>query len=522
MMAIEKRGRTASPGTRMGLRSGSSARVWWAAILVVALFAGACGGDSEPPVTTAAAAVTTTAAAEAATTTSAAATTTTADAVTTTTAAGATTTAPPATTTTAAEEPAATEEETGPSAEVFPVTIEHKYGKTVVESSPERVVTVGFSEQDPVLALGVIPVAVREWFGGHPHAVWPWAQDELGEGTPEVLTMAYGDLNYELLASLDPNLLVATHAGVTEEEYALLSAMAPTLVEPAEYPAFGVSWHDQTVLIGTALGLGEEAEAAVSDTRDAVEETRLLYDGFGGATFAWANPTGAGTYWVVGANTPPMRLLQDLGLTYPDQIAAVVGDLDSYELSGERIELLDVDVLIMRASPDLRATFEEDPLWGALDVMAEGRVLWLDPSDTIYGALSFTTILSIEYLLEELAPLILAKLHPEEAAAMRAWEMVFDSNAAWSLKAPHIEDSENLEESNERYRDGGEEMGGFSLRPTAAVIEGETATITYDVLFGDSAAYEDLNGVINLVEGAWVVSRDTYCGFLAQARTPCP
>ena len=504
-----------SPGGKG--RSGSSPRlrVLWAATMVFFLLATACGGDSEPAATTAAAPTTTAApATEAPTTTAAPATTQ----------APATTTAAAATeaedTTTTAAEPTDMEDE--PMADgVFPVVIQHKFGETVVESPPERVITVGFSEQDPVLALGVIPVAIREWFGGHPHAVWPWAQDELGDGTPEVLTMAYGDLNYELLASLNPDLMIATHAGITEEEYALLAAIAPTLPETAEYPAFGVPWHAQTVLIGAAMGLAEEAEALVAETVSAVEETSELHGGFGGATFAWANPTGDGTYWVVGANTPPMRLLQDLGLTYPDEIAEVVGELDSYELSGERIELLDVDILIMRASPDQQAVFEDDPLWGALDVMADGRILWLDTSDPIYGALSFTTILSIEYLLEQLAPLIMATLHQEEAAAMSAWAIVFDSNAEWALKAPHIEDSDNLEESNEQYRAGGEQMGGFSLRPTNAVIEGDAATITYDVLFGESPAYTDLQGVIDLVDGVWVVSRDTYCGFLAQARTPC-
>ena len=513
MKPVRNRESSFSPNRLAGVRSAFGVRL--AVGLVLLLVGTACGGDPEPAGTTAALVATTSAPA-----TSAAPTTTVAETPTTTSAAPTTTAAEAVTTTTAAEE-TATEDDMPAADSVFPVTIEHKYGETVVESAPERVITVGFSEQDPVLALGVIPVAIREWFGGHPHAVWPWGLDELGEGTPEVLTMAYGDLNYELLASLSPNLMIATHAGITEEEYALLSAIAPTLPEPAEFPAFGVSWQDQTVLIGTAMGLAEEAEALVAETTSAVEATRDRHRGFGGATFAWANPTGDGTYWVVGANTPPMRLLQDLGLTYPDEIAAVVGDLDSYELSGERIELLDVDVLIMRASPDQQAVFEDDPLWAALEVMAEGRILWLDTSDPIYGALSFTTILSIDYLLEELTPLIMAKVYPEQAAAMSAWAIVFDSNAEWALKAPHIEDSQNLEESNENYRTGGETMGGFSLRPTQAVIEGDVATITYDVLFGGSPGYTDLQGVIDLIDGTWVVSRDTYCGFLAQARTPC-
>lgn len=69
----------------------------------------------------------------------------------------------------------------------FPVTVAHKYGTARVASPPKRVVTVGYNEQDFVLALGVEPVGVREWFGDQPNATWPWTQDELGDANPEVL-----------------------------------------------------------------------------------------------------------------------------------------------------------------------------------------------------------------------------------------------------------------------------------------------------------------------------------------------
>ena len=93
-------------------------------------------------------------------------------------------------------------------------------------------VTIGFSEQDPVLALGVKPVAVREWFGGHPYAAWPWAVDDLGDAEPTVLTMPFGELDYERIAVLRPDLIVATHSGITEEEYERLSRIAPTWPNP--------------------------------------------------------------------------------------------------------------------------------------------------------------------------------------------------------------------------------------------------------------------------------------------------
>ena len=104
---------------------------------------------------------------------------------------------------------------------------------------------------------------------------------------------------------------------------------------------------------------------------------------------------------------------------------------------------------------------------------------------------------------------------------MDAWAIVFDSTVDIADKAPHLEDAASLEASNAAYSGAGEGLGGISLEPTAAQIEGDVATITYNVLFGEAAAYEDLTGEIHLVDGTWTVSREQYCGFLASARTPC-
>src|SRR3712207_2799403 len=55
----------------------------------------------------------------------------------------------------------------GPSASsgAFPVTIGNAFGTTEIPAEPQRVVTVGFNDQDFVLALGVTPVGERENLG---------------------------------------------------------------------------------------------------------------------------------------------------------------------------------------------------------------------------------------------------------------------------------------------------------------------------------------------------------------------
>jgi iron complex transport system substrate-binding protein len=53
-------------------------------------------------------------------------------------------------------------------------------------------------------------------------------------------------------------------------------------------------------------------------------------------------------------------------------------------------------------------------------------------------------------------------------------------------------------------------------------VGGDTATVADDVMFGDSAAYTDLSGLIPRVDGTWVVSRTEFCTFMASARNACP
>ena len=93
------------------------------------------------------------------------------------------------------------------------VTVKHAFGETKIPSAPKRVVSAGFTEQDDLLALGVVPIAVTDWFGGEPFGVWPWAQPKLGTAQPVVLNLVDG-IQVDQIAALKPDLIVATNAGL--------------------------------------------------------------------------------------------------------------------------------------------------------------------------------------------------------------------------------------------------------------------------------------------------------------------
>src|SRR5215472_13426218 len=146
------------------------------------------------------------------------------------------------------------------------VTINHLFGQTVIKEPPKRVVSAGYTEQDDLLAVGVVPLAVTNWFGDQPFAVWPWAQPKLGGAQPVVLNLDNG-IPVDQIAGLKPDLIVAINAGVDADTYQKLSAIAPTVAQ-SDGDAFFEPWKDQATTIGQAVFQGDQMKSLI----DAVDK----------------------------------------------------------------------------------------------------------------------------------------------------------------------------------------------------------------------------------------------------------
>lgn len=120
----------------------------------------------------------------------------------------------------------------------FPVTIDHEHGATTIPAEPRRVVTVGYNEQDFVLAVGVRPLGMREWLSKEPTGIWLWAREAAGDTNPVVQSDAT-TLNFEAIAALRPDVIIAPCAGATKADYRKLSRIAPVVEQSDEFIDFG-------------------------------------------------------------------------------------------------------------------------------------------------------------------------------------------------------------------------------------------------------------------------------------------
>jgi iron complex transport system substrate-binding protein len=110
---------------------------------------------------------------------------------------------------------------------------------------------------------------------------------------------------------------------------------------------------------------------------------------------------------------------------------------------------------------------------------------------------------------------------PDVDAVATAWTTAFDSTVDFATKAPFIADADTLRPTIEAYTPAGEAVGGIALVPTSIAVNGDTAAVTYDVMFAGQVAYAGQEGTLERVDGEWIVSRDEFCSFMAAARNAC-
>ena len=286
-----------------------------------------------------------------------------------------------------------------------PVTVEHRYGSTTIEKQPARIVAGGYTEQDYLLALGLTPLAITDWYGDQPYGTWPWAQDELADAKPVLLNTTDG-YQFQKISSLTPDLIVAPNAGMTEKDYKEFSSIAPTIPQPSGATNYFPSWRPMLELIGKSVGLPEEAAALQADIDVLFAKSRADHPELSGNVIFLQNAVYDGSFiaYQKGLSTD---FLTDLGFDVPSNIDAYITDGGGQAyIPLERIEELNsADWLVWATEKDSdQAALEKVPGFDRLKAVKAGRSIYT--GGELAGAIYFTSPLSLSYIVEKLVPLM--------------------------------------------------------------------------------------------------------------------
>lgn len=291
--------------------------------------------------------------------------------------------------------------------------IEHQYGSTTAPANPQRVVSLGLGDIDTILALGVTPITVTPWgaVGAVNEAgVGPWAADALGDARPTIIDTSgdgVGTAVVEQVAAAQPDLIIAVNNIVDKNSYEQLSQIAPTVVRPDAYADWSVPWEVSTQMIGDALGKGAQATELIAETTDLFTQARAQNPAFAGRTAAVMLMNANGGYYIYGTGDGRGQTLASLGFTLPAALESLIEDGKFYaDVSAENAELLEVDTLVVLDYDGAKDKLASDPLFQALDVVRDGRVVYVD--QTVGNAMSMPNALSIPFVLDALVPQLAA------------------------------------------------------------------------------------------------------------------
>ncbi len=306
------------------------------------------------------------------------------------------------------------ESTTAASESAFPVTIDSALGSATIPEAPTRVATWGWSNQDAMLALGVVPVAMPTFDGpqyGSEGGILPWdakALEDLGGETPTLLTGdGTGAVPVEQFAAAAPDLIFAPYSGLTQEEFDKLSDIAPVVAYPDEQ--WTTSWEDQLTIAGKALGKEEEAADLVSGVEGSISDAAAKYPALQGKTVTIALPNAPGTFAVSKDDDVRVEFLEQLGLvnepTIQEADPAKDPDAVYFELSLEQASLLKSDVLFVVAyDKESLGGFLAEPAVASQPVLAQGRTASTESlsvdKNFAFGGL---TVLTIPYILDDVA-----------------------------------------------------------------------------------------------------------------------
>lgn len=299
----------------------------------------------------------------------------------------------------------------GVSAQEYPLTIEHALGTTVIEAKPERVVTVNWANHEVPLALGVVPVgmAFADWGDDDGDGLLPWVKeklDALGAETPVLFDEGDG-IDFEAVAELNPDVILAAYSGLDQQTYDTLSEIAPVVAYPEA--AWSTDWRDMIRLNSMGMGMQAEGDQLIADLEAEIAAVAAEYPVLQGKPAMFIthlDTTNLSTVKFYTNHDTRVQFFEDLGLEMPQSVIDASADgAFSGEVSAENIDAFDdVKLLVTYGGQELIDALNADPLTSKMPAVASGAIVTLK-SDPL-GTAANPTPLAISWVLKDYVKLL--------------------------------------------------------------------------------------------------------------------
>lgn len=253
----------------------------------------------------------------------------------------------------------------------FPRTVTHFKGATAVESAPTRIAVLSTGQLDDLLSLGLVPAATTR--ADNAGLVPEYLADAFPQYKAKLAAMTDAGTrqapNLETLAAAKPDLILANDS--LGDLYPKLSKIAPTVVTAGN----GINWKRDLLLVGDAVGKGEEAQKLVADiAADAGRKGQAL----GSPTVSMIRFTPDRTR-MFGVSSFTGSIAVDMGLGRPksQQFRAI-----SEDIGAESIDTADADWIFYSVQGDAgetdAASVVAGPLWKSMKAVTAGHAVKVD------------------------------------------------------------------------------------------------------------------------------------------------
>ncbi|MBL1376963.1 ABC transporter substrate-binding protein [Zobellella iuensis] len=256
-------------------------------------------------------------------------------------------------------------------------TLDTRFGELSIDGEAARVVTLYEGALDTSFAVGIAPLGAVATRGGD--GVASYMQDK-ADGVAIVSTAR--EINLESVIALQPDLILAS-SSLPEEQYRLLSAVAPTVVADVDMFQDG-AWKEEARLFARALNREAELDKVLAELDQRTAglaqrfEQSVPADGRKASLARWM-PQGA---MMMSSRLFTSSLLKAVGFDMQDGGIVKEGLPHSSPLSQENLSLVDGNWLFLATlnhdGREALAAAEQSPAFARLKVVQQQRVFPVD------------------------------------------------------------------------------------------------------------------------------------------------